>query len=322
MSDAEVATDSGERSEEVRIRSGDVTLAGTFVAPQSTRGAALVLTGSGPLDRDSNTRALRLEINPAIAATLGSVGVASLRYDKRGAGSSGGDFLTTSLTDNFDDARAALGWLSERCPDVPRFVIGHSEGALHAAHLAADVTGLAGVVLIGCPARRGEDVLTWQAARIIPTLPPVVRGLLRVLHKDPAVSQQKVFATLRSTTAATVRVQGKRLNAAWLREFLDSDPSPFLRRIAVPVLVITGDHDMQVPPDDAVAIAGLVPGECEVHRVANLSHLLRPDPESLGPRHYRKSVTQPVDPQVTDLIARWIVDHLAGAGSPEVAHPD
>lgn len=295
----------------MRIRSNDVTLAGSFVYAADARGCAVVLSGSGPLDRNSSTKRIHLEVNPAIAGSLGAIGVATLLFDKRGAGESDGDFLTTGMTDNFEDARAALGWLMARCPDVPAFVIGHSEGALHAAHLAAEVTELAGVVLIACPARRGEDVLTWQAAQILPTLPALSKAILRLLHVDPPKSQQKAFEKIRSATAATVRVQGKKLNALWLREFIDTDPRPFFERITVPVLAIVGGHDMQVPPEDSKTITRLVQGECEVDVVDDLSHLLRPDPDSLGPRHIRKAVRQPVSPEVLDLIARWIGDHLA-----------
>lgn len=110
-------------SEEVRFRSGEVTLAGTFVASSDAGGAALILTGSGRLDRDSNGRGFRGRISPAIA---------------------GGD------------ACAAIGWLAGRCPGLPLYAVGHSEGALHVAHLAAE-DKVAGAVLIACPARTGGD---------------------------------------------------------------------------------------------------------------------------------------------------------------------
>jgi uncharacterized protein len=90
--------------------------------------------------------------------------VPSLRYDKRGAGQSGGDYFEAGMTENYADACAAVGWLATRAPDRPIYAIGHSEGALHVARLAAD-NKVAGAVLIACPARTGEEILTWQAAR-------------------------------------------------------------------------------------------------------------------------------------------------------------
>src|SRR5579863_6995102 len=102
-------------AEDVRFESeGGVTLAGTFLDPSDAKAAALILTGSGRLDRDSNSRAFHGWISPAIAEALAARGVASLRYDKRGAGQSSGDFLEASLSNNYSDAAAATGWLLSR----------------------------------------------------------------------------------------------------------------------------------------------------------------------------------------------------------------
>jgi alpha/beta superfamily hydrolase len=196
-------------AEEVRFQSADLALAGTFLAVPDAEAAALILTGSGPLDRDSNGPRFRGQISLAIAQALARHGVVSLRYDKRGAGQSQGDYFDAGLTENYADACAAAGSLRDRCPDLPTYAIGHSEGALHAARLAAD-DKVAGAVLIACPARRGEEILTWQAAQILPTLSPATKAVLKFLHIDPLKSQRKAFARLRSTSANTIRIQERR----------------------------------------------------------------------------------------------------------------
>ena len=58
----------------------------------------------------------RLDVAQALATGLASCGVASLRYDKRGVGLSGGEYLTASLSDETADARSAL----LRCESAPR----------------------------------------------------------------------------------------------------------------------------------------------------------------------------------------------------------
>lgn len=292
--------------EDVKLLSSGTVLGGALADVPGCRGAALILSGSGPLDRDGNMRKLRLAVSRALADTLASVGVSSLRFDKRGSGQTGGDFYAASMVDNYEDAQAAFHWLKARVPGVPSFVIGHSEGALHAAHLAADDAEVAGVVLIACPVRRGEDILTWQAQQVLPTLPAYSKALIRLLHLDPLRSQQTAFAKVRSSTAESVRVQGKKLNARWIRQFLDYDPVPVFERISAPVLAVIGDHDMQVPPEDLGKLERLVHGECELRTVKGLSHILRPDPDRLGPRGYRKAVKQPVSPAVLDAIEAWI----------------
>src|SRR5215470_10337138 len=145
--------------EEVQFETTGAPLAGTFVDPGDARVVTLILTGSGRLDRDSNGPRFRGRINSAIAEALAARGIASLRYDKRGAGRSGGDFLAAGMSENYADACAAVDWLATRASGRQIHAIGHSEGALHVAHLAADAR-MAGAVLIACPARRGEEILT------------------------------------------------------------------------------------------------------------------------------------------------------------------
>lgn len=292
-------------SDEVRFDSGEVNLAGTFLEPPNAKAAALILSGSGRLDRDSNTAKIRLGVSLAIAEALKADRVSSLRYDKRGVGKSEGNFFDAGVAENYADACAAVGWLATRSPDTAIYAIGHSEGALHAAHLAADET-VAGAVLIACPARTGEEVLSWQAAQIVPTLGPATKTVLRLLRIDPLKSQRKAFERVRSTSATTIRIQGKKTNARWLRQFMDYDPAPIFKQIKAPLLVIVGSHDMQVPPADADAIRTLVAGPCDEQVVDEMSHLLRPDPESRGPRGYRKAVNEPVSPAVLQSITGWI----------------
>ena len=97
-----------------------------------------------------------------------------------------------------------------------------------------------------------------------------------------------------------------RVRARWLREFLDYEPAPALTRITVPVLAITGGHDLQVPPEDIETIRRLVHGPCYGYIVDDLSDLLRPDLDSRGPRRYRRAVRQPVSPKLLALITEWI----------------
>ena len=117
----------------VVVSTGDVRLEGTLSMPGSPgpHPAALLLSGSGPLDRDSNMAGQRLDVTQSLASGLASCGVASLRFDKRGVGISGGEYLTASLSDETADAGWALHALRERPETTSRVaVIGHSTGAI------------------------------------------------------------------------------------------------------------------------------------------------------------------------------------------------
>ena len=106
---------------DVRFFSDGYTMAGTYTEVPSPVAAALVITGSGRINRDSDallrrTRLplLRTGVTRQVAEALASVNVVTLRYDKRGVGASTGDYLRAGMTENLADARAGLRWLAGR----------------------------------------------------------------------------------------------------------------------------------------------------------------------------------------------------------------
>lgn len=297
------------RQEDVRFVSNGCPIAGTFTQVTAPVAAALLITGSGRLNRDSDARLARTRVTRELADALAGAQVASLRYDKRGTGASGGDYYRAGMTERLADARAGLGWLAARAAGLPLLVAGHSEGSYYAAELAATDAGVAGAVLVSAPARSGEQVINYQIAMMATRLPPAAGVILRLTRTDFARSQRKRLARLKASSGDVIRIQGVRVNARWWRDFLGYDPSAALARITVPVLAITGGQDVQVPPGDVDAIGRLVRGPFEGHVVGDLSHLLRPDPASAGPRGYRRALRQPVSPEVLKIITGWVAAH-------------
>ena len=139
-----------------------------------------------------------------------------------------------------------------------------------------------GTILLGAPARTGEQVITCQIAAIAPALPAPARPITRLTRRDFAKTQRKRLALLKASEPDVIRVNGVRVNARWWREFLGYDPVPDYARTTAPVLAITGGHDMQVLPEDVQAIGRLVQGPFDGHLAGDLSHLLRPDPRPAG----------------------------------------
>ena len=319
-------------SEEVTFDSGGCTIAGTFTEAADAVAAALLITGGGRSDRNSDARLpgglmLRIGVDKAVAGALARARVSVLRYDKRGVGASGGDYLHAGMDDRRADARAALGWLAARAGGLPLIAVGLSEGAWYAAELAAD-GAVAGAVLLGGGARPAEEILSWQSEMTAARLPATVRMMLKITRTDIIRSQRKRVARIKASTNDVIRdrgaagIWGFRINARWLRDFLAYDPRPALARINVPVLAITGGQDVQVPPEDVAAIGRLVQGPFEGHVAGDLSHLFRPDPASAGPRAYRRAVREPVDAEVLRLITTWITTHWAASPRPAAPSPE
>lgn len=281
-----------------------LSLAGTLTLPDGPGPypAVLVLNGSGPLDRDANTRRLRMELGAPLAAALAANGIASLRYDRRGVGATPGNWRATGFVDNRRDAAAAVRALAERADIRAVGVVGHSEGAVHAMSLGSHPQVRAVVLLAGF-ARLGEDALRWQTRMITRNLPALVRRPFRALAN-------RQIARMKKTTTDVARVAGIPVNARWSRELFTHDSRTDLANIRVPVLAITGGKDIQVDPEDLDVIRRLVPGEVEIHRPADLTHLLRRDPGEPSMRSYRRLLSQPVDADLLAQVAGWLTHRL------------
>jgi pimeloyl-ACP methyl ester carboxylesterase len=294
----------------VTIQSGDAVLAGTYVIPDGDGPfpAALIIAGSGPLDRNGNHGKLPLSVSRLLSEIVVPRGWATLRFDKRGVGESTGDYLSTGLQEEFDDARSALAWLREQ-PEVSTVVpVGHSVGALVASEMAAwDDT--AGAVLLAYTVQNGQATLEWQAREIAQTVPGWLKGLLGVFGSSIEKQQAKAIRKLRSTTGDVERIGGQRINAKWMREFLDYDPEPALRDSTVPLLALTGSKDIQVDPDDLAAVDAVAGDRATTVLAPDVDHILRHESAELSnPKRYKSQAAKPIDPSVSAALTSWLDD--------------
>ena len=171
-------------SHDLTFANGDHRLVGTFLTPDKLEPftVALLISGSGPIDRNSNFKRMQIDVMRQVADHLEAAGIASFRYDKRGVGESDGDYRSSGFLDNVADANAALGTLRAR-PEIGQiFVVGHSEGALISTELAGSGADVDGVVLLAGTAKNGKEVLRWQARQLAVRMPRPVKWLLRVFR--------------------------------------------------------------------------------------------------------------------------------------------
>lgn len=133
--------------ERVSIAAGAVTLDGRLARPaHATTGA--VVCHPHPLYGGSMENDLVI----ALSEALGAAGFATLRFDFRGVGASGGRH--DNGRGEVDDVRAAAATLRERL-GVPRVIlVGYSFGSLMALHAGcAEPDGVSRIVAIGPPVR-------------------------------------------------------------------------------------------------------------------------------------------------------------------------
>ena len=302
-----------DRQVEVRsvsISSDDnVLLSGTAVVPTGDGSVpgVLLLSGSGPLDRDSNMPGQHLDISSTLAEALGAGGVASLRFDKRGVAASSGDFVSTGFDAETNDAATAFGALSDIDGiDSERIgVVGHSVGATIAARLGADSESVAFAVLLGCAASSGAEVMAWQTGRIAEGL----RGPSWALGRRFRRKQARIFERLDASTDEMLGSGNEAVPAKWMREYRAHDPLADLAALRCPVLAITGGKDIQVNPAELVQIEAAVMGPCTTLILSDLTHVLRTSIRKPSINRYRELLQQPVDNDLVETITTWTISH-------------
>jgi dienelactone hydrolase len=279
-----------------------LALTGTLTLPAARTGpvpAVVTITGSGAEDRDE-----RIPIVDGyrpfwqIADTLARRGIATLRLDDRGVNGSDAGPAGATSPDFAEDIRAALAYLQTRpAIDGARLgLVGHSEGGLIAPMVAATDPSLKGIVLMAGPAYTGRRILAFQQRYAVEHAPSLTPG-------ERAVALAKSDSAGREMAA----------RSAWLRFFMAYDPLPTARMVRVPVLILQGETDQQVTPEqaDTLAAAFRAGGDRDVtlRTFAATDHLFLADPDG-NPAGYSALPTHTVRPAVLGAIANWLVAHL------------
>lgn len=304
-----------------------VSLAGTLMLPAKTGSgsppAVLLIAGSGPIDRDGNAPGVSFDVQKALAYHLARNGVASFRYDKRGTGASDGDWRRASFRDLIEDARAALQWLREQPEVGPIFLFGHSEGAEIAPILAMEEP-VAGLMVIAGPARPLDQLLLWQTEWLhraqgfteseIQAAVEREEQLLDFIRRSQGEWDDYTLEDLQEElpwlTASEFQALKNSFALSWYRQHFQHDPLETMRRVRVPVLLLHGEKDVQVPPEDARHLAqALAEAGHEAFRLnmmSDMDHLLRWHPERacLGYAH----LDEPVDARVGEAVIDWLMD--------------
>ena len=302
-----------------------ITLAATLTTPAGPGPfpAVLLITGSGPQDRDESLAGHRPFL--VLADYLTRRGMAVLRVDDRGVAKSGGNFASATTADFATDAEAGVAYLrTRREVDAKKIgLIGHSEGGMIAPMVAARNTAVAFIVLMAGPGVPGEDILLAQntllaqAAGVpeeqITQNTALLKGVFEILkeEKDEARLQTRLRERLTGTMPPEmISVQIRTLTSPWYRYFVAYDPAPALKRLTCPVLAINGERDMQVPPKlnlPAIRSALEASGNknVEVTELPGLNHLFQ-TAKTGAPNEYAQ-IEETMSPVALDTIARWIL---------------
>ncbi|HEY7406237.1 MAG TPA: alpha/beta hydrolase [Candidatus Angelobacter sp.] len=315
------------RAEDVKYenKSAAITLGGTLTLPQGKGPfpAVLLITGSGPQDRDEALLGHRPFL--VLADYLTRKGIAVLRVDDRGVGDSTGNFSTATTADFATDVEAGVAYLKTR-PEVDTHkigLVGHSEGGVIAPMVAARNRDLAFIVMMAGTGVPGDQVIAEQTRLILEAdglshEAAAKRGAseLETLalvkqEKDPAVLAQKLREKLAGTLPeAQIGAAIMQANSPWMRYFINYDPAITLSKVTCPVLVLNGAKDLQVPPAQNLppirrALEAAGNKHFEIVELPGLNHLFQTATTG-SPSEYSQ-IDETMAPVALEKIASWIV---------------
>ncbi|MEN3109748.1 alpha/beta hydrolase family protein [Uliginosibacterium paludis] len=312
-----------------------VHLTGTLVLPEGKGPfpAVLLVTGSGQQDRDETLFGHKPFL--VLADFLARHGIASLRVDDRGTGGSTGDVLHATSEDFARDARASLAHLraAEGIDPARVGVIGHSEGGLIAAMLAAEPANqVAFVVMLAGPGLSGARILSNQVedmARVGGSSGPALAAMVdlqdRLLalamqgEEDPEALTTRLATELRKAVPAlsqeAARARVATLASPWYRYFLATDPAVFLSRVRCPVLALNGSRDLQVRAADNLAAIGSALGragnpDVSLETLNGLNHLFQS--AQTGAVSEYAQIEESFAPAALERVAGWIRSRAHG----------
>lgn len=269
----------GVVAEEVTFQNDEITLAGTLTLPDTVgpHPALMLISGSGQQDRDET-----IPIVPGykpfrlIAEYLTQQGIAVLRYDDRGMGGSTGDPSSATTADFAQDAEAGLTYLLSR-PEINHKqigLLGHSEGAIIAAMIAARNPDVAFVITMAGPAVSGYDLLLVQTERILRAADLSEEAVTTTMAQQRQLMDLTVAEKWDELKALLLDVGRQQIDAlpaaqkealgdvdaylnrqielsmrsmqGWMRYFLMHNPADDWAQIKAPVLALFGGLDTQV----------------------------------------------------------------------------
>jgi len=323
-----------DRSARFENETDGVTLAGTLTIPNGPgpHPAVILLTGSGPQDRDETLAGHKPFL--VIADRLTRRGIAVLRYDDRGVGGSTGSTMDSTVEDFAEDALAAAAWLREQ-PEIDGArigLIGHSEGGAVAAEAAARspetircIVSLAGMAETGGETLLRQLPMMLRAGgadeEVVATQLAAQERLIEAIAGDaPDEELRQTLVELmeaqsgQAPSEEALDAQLRFVASPWMRHLITYDPRDAFAQVRAPILAINGEIDRQVDPAANLsaiwAAAAQRGGNEDVTTIIlpGLNHLLQSAATGALDEYF--TIEQTIAPVALEVMTEWLRERM------------
>ncbi len=304
-----------------------IQLAATLTIPKGSGPfpAVVLITGSGAQDRDSNMLGHKPFL--VLADHLTRNGIIVLRFDDRGVGKSGGDFVSATTADFATDVDAGVVFLkTRRKVDTHKIgLIGLSEGGIIAPMVAAGNEDIAFIIMMAGTGVPGYKVLVEQTRLLseasgvrgeaLNAIVAAQRETMTLLHEEKdAEKRKKALSEIMARIGkpeGQIQAEIMAMETPWYRFFLEYDPATALEKVRCPVLALNGEKDTQVSPEQnlpAIQSALEAGGNTSftVVELKGLNHIFQ-HAGTGSPREYGE-IDETIAPVALNMISDWILE--------------
>ena len=271
---------------------------GTLIESSASNSVlSIIISGSGPTDRDGNNTSLKSDYLKMLADGLYENGISSYRYDKRGVGSSVGDIKTGNevrFSDYINDVKSIINHFKDTNKFKKIVVIGHSEGALigmiASRSIADQFISIAGAA---------EDYLT-LIQRQLSIQPPYVKSM-----SDPIIEKLKNKELVDSVPPLLNSLFNKSIQK-YLIDASSYHPQEEISRLDMPILIMQGTNDIQIQVKDAQMLHNAA-AKSRLEIIQGMNHVFRQAPENrlLNMQTYGNPEL-PIDNSLVNLIVDFV----------------
>lgn len=315
----------------------NINITGVISQPENAsikkQNLIILFNGSGQQNRDANIYEHKLFL--VIADHLTRLGYSVLRYDDRGTGgtSIGKDINSATTLDFTRDGQAAIDF-AKSLGYKKIHLIGHSEGGIIAGMLAVQNPDIKSVIQLAGQSVNGGIILTEQIYRgqvlaglaisKADYLKDVLRYLTETVYSTPGITSSELMnkgnqyaqnhvshtENYDETMRQSIEAFAELFTAAWMQQFIRTEPSTYIGKIKCPVLAIYGGTDIQVPYDvNYPVMKELLKSnkKSEVIVIENINHFLQHSTTGSGQEY--ELIEETINIKVLKEITDWLSRH-------------
>jgi uncharacterized protein len=288
-------------AEESKVTVGPIDAILTTPAGVEKPPVALLIAGSGTIDHDGNGPQMKPATLKKLSDRLVAHNIATLRYDKRGAGGWKPEFGKPEdfrFKDFVEDATALVKYLRDSGKFSKIILVGHSEGGL-VAILTAQAQTVDRLVLLTTAARKQGDLLKAQ--------------LEKKLAPEAYTSVAKAIDTIMAGQIVDPPPQGLPIPPAMqpgLASAFNEDPVAPLQKLTLPILIVAGGRDLQLARVDMIALSTAAP-QAKTAWEPDMNHVLVDVTDDADNLAAYGQADRPLDPSMIDEVSAFILEAAA-----------